>query len=401
MQLSPRITALEESIRKISEAAAKISGCVRFDIGQPDFKTPQHIQDAAIRAIREKPMGYAPMVGIPELRRAIADYENKKGLNLAPENIMVTNGGNGSLFCTFLAIIEKDDEVLIADPAWPPYEMIVRSVGGVPVYTKFFEGGESSKASSGATAKRDDFDGKKLLADSIESAITSKSKAIIVNSPENPTGRVASESDLKTIAEIAIEHGIMIISDEVYDKLLFGGAKHYSIAKFAPENTILINSTSKTYSMTGWRLGWLAAPKDIIKELAKCNRVTTASVSAVVQYAALAALTESQECVQDMCHEYEKRCDTTVKRMKQLNWDFINPEGAFYAFPKIPGCIDSWKLAMELLEKAKVALVPGVSFGPSGEGHVRICYGSVNSECINEGFDRIEKYMNIVNKCKY
>ena len=288
---------------------------------------------------------------------------------------MVTNGGNGALFCAFLALLEKDDEVLLADPTWSPYEMMVRSVGGVPVYTKFFEG-------------------KKLLADSIEGAITSKTKAIIVNSPENPTGRVASESDLKTIAEIASEKGITIISDEVYDKLLFGGAKHHSIAKFAPENTILINSTSTTYSMTGWRLGWLAAPKDTIKELAKCNRVTTASVSAVSQYAALSALTGSQYCIEDMRKEYEKRRDTAVARMKELNWDFVNPEGAFYAFPKIPGCKDSWKLALELLEKAKVALVPGASFGPSGEGHVRICFGSVNSDGINEGFDRIEKHMN-------
>jgi len=374
MQLSPRVTRLEESIRKISEAAAKIPGCVRFDIGQPDFRTPHHIQDAAIRAIKEKPMGYAPMAGIPELRSAIADYENKKGLALAPENIMVTNGGNGALFCAFLALLEKDDEVLLADPAWSPYEMIVRSVGGVPVYTRFF-------------------DGKKLLADSIEGAITSKTRVIVLNSPENPTGRVASESDLKTIAEIALDKGITIISDEVYDKLFFGGAKHCSIAKFAPENTIIINSTSKTYSMTGWRLGWLAAPKDIAKELAKCSRVTTASVSAVSQYAALAAITGSQECVEAMRKEYEKRRDTAVKRMNALGWEFINPEGAFYAFPKIPECNDSWKLAMDLLEKAKVALVPGASFGPSGEGHARICFGSVNSDEINEGFDRIEKHM--------
>lgn len=363
---------LEESIRKISEAAAKIPGCVRFDIGQPDFRTPKHIQDAAIKAIKEKPMGYTPITGIPELRRAIADYENKKGLALKAENILVTNGGTGALFNAFLGIIEKDDEVILPDPVWSPYELIVRSLGGAPNYTKFFGG-------------------KKLLADSIESAITSKTKAIVVNSPENPTGRVASESDLKTIAEIALDKGITIISDEVYDKLLFGGAKHHSIAKFAPENTMLVNSTSKTYSMTGWRLGWLAAPEAAIKELAKCNRVTTASPNAVSQYAALAALTESQECVEGMRHEYERRRDTSVKRMKHLGLEFINPEGAFYAFPKLGG--DSWKLVMDLLQKAKVAVIPGASFGPSGEGHVRMCFGSVNSEGINEGFDRIQRYM--------
>lgn len=393
MQISPRITALQESIRRISESAAKIPDCVRFDIGQPDFPAPKHIQDAAIRAIKEKPMGYAPMAGIPELRLAIADYENKKGLAFAPENIMVTNGGNAALFCAFLALIEKGDEVLLPDPVWSPYEMIVRSVGGVPVYAKYFEDAESSKASGERGAKRDDFGGKHLVSDSIESAITSKTKAIIVNSPENPSGRVASESDLKTMAEIAIKRGITIISDEVYDKLLFGGAMHYSIAKFAPENTIIINSTSKTYSMTGWRLGWLAAPKDIVKELAKCSRVTTASVNAVSQYAALSALTSNQDCVEEMRREYEKRRDTAVARMRKLGWEFVNPEGAFYAFPKIPECGDSWKFALELLEKAKVSLVPGASFGPSGEGHVRICFGSVNSEGINEGFDRIENFL--------
>ncbi len=363
---------LEESIRKISEAAAKIPGCVRFDIGQPDFRTPKHIQDAAIKAIKDAPMGYTPMAGIPELRCAVADYENKKGLALKAENIMVTNGGTGALFNAFLGIIEKDDEVILPDPAWSPYEMIVRSLGGAPNYTKFF-------------------DGKKPLADSIESAITSKTKAIVVNSPENPTGRVASESDLKTIAEIALDKGITIISDEVYDKLLFGDVMHHSIAKFAPENTMLINSTSKTYSMTGWRLGWLAAPVAAIKELAKCNRVTTASPNAVSQYAGLAALTESQECIEEMRKEYELRRDAAVKRMNALGWEFTNPEGAFYAFPKTGG--DSWKLAMDLLLRAKVAVVPGASFGPSGEGHVRMCFGSVNSEGINEGFDRIEKHM--------
>ncbi len=372
MQISPRITSLEETIRKISEAAAKIPDCVRFDIGQPDFRTPSHIQEAAIRAIKEKPAGYTPMTGIPELRSAIADYENKKGLGLKAENIMVTNGGTGALFNAFLGLVEKGDEVLLADPSWPPYELIVRSLGGVPRYARFF-------------------DGKKLLADSIESAITSKTKAIVVNSPENPTGRVAGESDLKTIAEIALDKCITIISDEVYDKLLFKGAKHHSIAKFAPENTMLVNSASKTYSMTGWRLGWLAAPEAAIKELAKCNRVTTASPNAVSQYAALAALTESQDCVEGMRHEYERRRDTSVKRMKQLGLEFINPEGAFYAFPKLGG--DSWKLAMDLLLRAKVAAVPGASFGPSCEGHVRICFGSVNLEGINEGFDRIHRYM--------
>ncbi len=372
MQPSPRITSLEETIRKISEAAAKIPDCVRFDIGQPDFATPKHIQDAAIKAIKEKEMGYTPTAGIAELRKAIADYENKKGLELKPENIMVTNGGTGALFCTFLGLVNPGDEVIIHDPSWSPYELHIRSIGGVPKYAKFF-------------------DGKKMLPESIKEAITSKTKAILVNSPENPTGRVASESDLKAIAELAIDKGITIISDEVYDKLVFGNAKHHSIAKFAPQNTVLINSVSKTYSMTGWRLGWLAAPEDAVKQLVKCNRVTTASPNSISQYAALAALTGSQECVEEMRKVYEERRDTITKRMEKIGWDFTVPEGAFYAFPKVGG--DSWKFAMKLLERAKVAAVPGVSFGPTGEGHIRLCFGSVNSEGINEGFDRIEKVM--------
>ncbi|VVB60382.1 Aromatic-amino-acid aminotransferase 2 [uncultured archaeon] len=372
MQISSRITSLQESIRKISEAAAKIPDCIRFDIGQPDFATPKHIQEAAIKAIKEKEIGYTPTAGIAELRKAIADYENKKGLGLAAENIMVTNGGTGALFCTFLGLVNPGDEVIIPDPSWSPYELHIRSIGGVPKYAKFF-------------------DGKKLLLESIKSAITPKTKIILVNSPENPTGRVASESDLKAIAELAIDKNITIISDEVYDKLVFGNAKHYSIAKFAPENTILVNSVSKTYSMTGWRLGWLAAPENIIKQLVKCNRVTTASPNSISQYAALAALAGSQECVEEMRKVYEKRRDTISKRMKETGWDFIVPEGAFYAFPKVGG--DSWKFAMELLQRAGVAAIPGVSFGPSGEGHIRLCFGSVNSEGINKGFDRIETYL--------
>lgn len=372
MHISPRITTLEETIRKISEAAAKIPGCIRFDIGQPDFRTPEHIRDAAFRAMNGKNIGYTSMLGIAELRKAISDYENKKGLNLAAENIMVTNGGAGALFNVFLGLLERGDEVLLPDPSWSPYELMIRSVGGVPKYARFF-------------------DGDKVIADSIVRAITPKTKAMIVNSPENPTGRVASMNDLKTIAEIAKDSKITLISDEVYDKILFGNAKHFSPAKFAPENTIVVNSMSKSYSMTGWRLGWLAAPKETVKEIAMCNRVTTGCPNAVSQYAALAALEGNQECVEDMRKEYEKRRDTAVRCMKKIGWNFVLPEGAFYAFPKVGG--DSWKFARDMLERAKVAVVPGASFGPSGEGYIRLCFGSVNSDGINEGFGRMEEVM--------
>ncbi len=372
--VAERIQKIQLSIRKISDMAAAIPGCIRFDIGQPDFRTPKNIQDAAIKAIRDGMHDYSPITGILPLKQAIADYERGKGFEASEKNVMVTTGGMGAIFSIMLGYLEQGDEVVLPDPTWPPYMMIVSSVGGVPKLVQYFD----EKGNLDVAA--------------IEKAITKKTKVIVVNTPENPTGRVIREKDLKAIAEVADEKDIMILSDEVYDRLLFDGSRHVSIKKYAPERTILVNSVSKTYAMTGWRLGWMVAEEEIIGELLKCNRSSVACPNTISQYAAVEALTGSQDEVTKMVGEYQKRKDLTVKMMDKMGWDYVNPKGAFYAFPKVGG--DSWKYALDMIEKAKVSVVPGLPSGPKSEGYVRLCFGSCDTEQIKEGFERIEGFGN-------
>lgn len=369
--VAERIQKIQLSIRKISDMAAAIPGCIRFDIGQPDFRTPKNIQDAAIKAIKEGKHDYSPVTGILPLKKAIADYEREKGLEVSEKNVMVTTGGMGAIFTTMLGYIEPGDEVILPDPTWPPYKMIVSSVGGVPKLVQYFDGKGNPDV------------------DAIEKAITEKTKVIVVNTPENPTGRVITEKDLKAIAEIADEKGIVILSDEVYDRLLFDGSRHVSIKKYAPERTIVVNSVSKTYAMTGWRLGWMVAEEEIIGELLKCNRSSVACPNTISQYAALEALSGAQDEVGKMVGEYQKRKDLIVKMMDKMGWRYVEPKGAFYAFPKVGG--DSWKYSLDLMEKAKVSVVPGLPSGPKSEGYVRFCFGSCGLEQIKEGFERIER----------
>lgn len=374
MNVAQKIQNIQLSIRKISDLAASVPGCVRFDIGQPDFSTPKNIQDAAIKAIREGKHGYTPVVGIPQLREAVACYEAGKGFDVSDKNVMVTMGGMGAIFTTMLGFLEPSDEVVLPDPTWPPYKLIVNSVGGVPRLVPYFD-------ESGA-----------LDVDAISAAITSRTKFVVVNTPENPTGRVIGKKDLQAIAQVCEDKGVMILSDEVYDRILFDGADHVSIKKYACDNAILVNSVSKTYAMTGWRVGWLVASEDIIGQLMKCNRASVACPNSVAQYAALEALTGVQTAVERMALEYRKRKNLVVKLMDKMGWDYVVPRGALYAFPKV--CDDSWKYALALMEKGGVSVVPGLPSGPASEGYVRFCFGAAGCAQIKEGFERIEKFEN-------
>ncbi len=372
MKVSRKIQDIRLSIRKISDMASAVPGCIRFDIGQPDFRTPKNIQDAAIKAIKDGSHGYTPIVGIPPLRQAVADYEKTKGFEVTKENIMITTGGMGAIFTTLLGFLEPGDEIIFPDPTWPPYKLMASSVGGVPKLVPYFNAGGS------------------LDTGAIEKAITPKTKFLLVNTPENPTGRIIEKKELKAIAQIAEDKNIMIISDEVYDRILFDGNTHTSIRRYAPDNTIIINSVSKTYAMTGWRLGWLVAEKDTVDQLLKCNRASVACPNTISQYAALEALTGPQDSVKKMVAEYQERKDLIVKMMDSMGWDYILPRGALYTFPK--ACKDSWKYSKDLIEKAKVSVVPGLPCGPKSEGYVRFCFGSANTEQIKEGFERIQKF---------
>ncbi len=374
MNVSKRIQSIQLSIRKISDMAASVPGCIRFDIGQPDFKTPDNICDAAVKAIKDGHHGYTPVTGIAHLRQAIAEYESNKGIDVHDKNVMVTMGGMGAIFTTMLGFLEPGDEVVLPDPTWPPYKLIVNSVGGVPKLTPYFD-------ESGA-----------LDIDTISSAITSRTKFVVVNTPENPTGRVIGKKDLQAIAQVCEDKSVMILSDEVYDRILFDGARHFSLKKYAGDNAILVNSVSKTYAMTGWRVGWTVASEEIIGQLMKCNRASVACPNSVAQYAALEALTGAQTEVDKMVKEYGKRKNLVVKLMDKMGWDYVTPKGALYAFPKV--CDDSWKYALALMEKAGVSVVPGLPSGPASEGYVRFCFGSANCAQIKEGFERIEKFEN-------
>ena len=372
MELNDRMSGLKLAIRRISELASRTPDCIRFDIGQPEFDTPSHIKKSAIEAINEGFTGYTSSFGIPELRKAIAEKECEKGLDIDESNVLVTSGGTGALSCCLLNIISPGDEIIVPNPFWAPYEFITVNAHGKTVQTKYFEDGEFKPGN-------------------IEENITERTKAIIVNTPENPTGRVYEKSELEEIVEIAEKNDLFLISDEVYEKIIFRDSEHHSIASMAPERTFLINSCSKTYAMTGWRVGWIIGQERFINTMMRTNRALTACPSSIAQKAALEALTGPQDCVEEMRSEYEKRRDYAVKKFREMGLDFIVPRGTFYIFPDVGR--DPWDFSLGLLKEKKVSVVPGDAFGSAGETCVRLAL-TVNMEAMKEGLERIEEYLN-------
>lgn len=372
MEFNKRMADIKLSIREITKLASLTPDCIRFDIGQPDFDTPQHIKDGAIKAINEGFTGYTSSFGIPDLRKAIAEKEREKGLKIDEKNVLVTTGGIGALSCCILGILEPGDEVISPNPFWSPYTFIVANAHGKLVETKFFENG-------------------KFKRENIERNISEKTKAIIVNTPENPTGRVIRKEDLETIADIATENDLFLVSDEVYEKITFGDAKHFAIASMAPERTFLVNSCSKTYAMPGWRVGWVIGEERFIEEMMKINRALTACPNSIAQRAALTALTGPQECVEEMRKEYEKRRNYAVKKLTEMGIDFLEPKGTFYVFPEVKQ--DSWKFSLGLLKEKKVSVVPGDAFGSAGRSRVRMSL-TLTVDKIKEGLERIQRYLN-------
>lgn len=355
------------SIRKITAIAGQIKDCIRFDIGQPAFDVPQYIKDGAIKAVNEK-RGYAPYRGYEELRQEIAKFESWKDLNLSKDNITVTTGGMGGLSVLFSTTLNPGDEVVVSKPYWSAYSLPIMLSHG----------------------KLDSIDLKPGL-EELKNKINPKTKWIVVNTPNNPTGEVYSEEFLKEIAEFAKSRDLYILSDEVYDRIIFKG-KHHSIMKFAPERTFMLNSTSKTFAMTGWRLGWIIGPEDQMAEISKGNRGTVACPNSIAMMGAYTALkdfdTIGKSEVDMMVRAYKDRADVMRKRIEEIGWElpFI-PDGALYMFPKC--CEDSWKYSIDLINKIGVSTVPGKAFG--AEGHIRFCFGAVEVDQIHEAFDRIQK----------
>lgn len=356
---------------------------ISFKLGEPDFDTPQHIVMAGFQALLDGKTHYAPPQGILELREAIAKKsieENK--IPCCSENVMVS-AAKHAIFSFILSTIDEGDEVILPDPAWVSYVPSIKIAGGKGIYVKL---------------RNDDF---QFCPDDIAEAITSKTKIIILNSPSNPTGAVAKKEDLMGIADLAKDHDLLVLSDEIYEKIIYEG-KHFSIGSFDDmiERTITINGFSKAYAMTGWRIGWAIAPKYILENMIKVQQHSITCVAPFVQYAALAALGQrekSMESISKMVVEFRKRRDIFVEELNNIEGlQCPKPNGAFYLFPSFNYNLTSNEFAEFLLKKAKVAVNSGTAFGQNGEGHIRLTYAT-SMENILKGIKRIK---NVVTRLK-
>ncbi|MBT3606185.1 MAG: pyridoxal phosphate-dependent aminotransferase [Candidatus Latescibacteria bacterium] len=361
--------------------------------GEPDFDTPEHIQDAGIEAIRTGKTKYTnPASGIPELKDAICNkFQQDNNLSYAPQQIIVTCGAKQTIFDAIVVLIDEGDEVVIPAPYWTSYADQVRLMGGTPVIVP--------------TAPDRNFC---MTARQLQDAISSRTKMVMLNSPCNPTGGVYSHSDLQAIADVIAWAGIYVITDEIYEKLLYDGAQHISIASLIPElmnKTLTVNGVSKAYAMTGWRVGYGAGPQDLIANMIKVQSQETTNTCSISQYAALEALNGPQGCVETMRQAFEKRRNQIVEGLNNLpGFQCRTPQGAFYAFPdvtKLFGASSSWgkiesdiDLCNFLLDEARVACVPGAGFGTSG--YLRFSYAA-SSQDIQEALDRIQTALTQLN----
>ncbi|NMB34032.1 MAG: pyridoxal phosphate-dependent aminotransferase [Clostridium sp.] len=393
MKLSKKALSINPSSTLAIDAKAKRMkaqglNIIGFGAGEPDFDTPDHIKNAAKKAIDEGFTKYTPASGTLELKEAICKkLERENGLNYKPSNIVVSNGAKHSLLNTFQTICNPEDEVIIITPAWVSYPEMVRLADAIPVYVE--------------TKEEDGF---KCTLDRLKKAITKKTKAILINSPGNPTGMIYTKDELRAIADLAVDNNIYIVSDEIYEKLIYNGYNHVSIASFndkIKELTILVNGISKSYAMTGWRIGYTASNEKIAKVMANIQSHATSNPNSIAQKAAIAALEGPQDIVDKMSAEFLKRRNYMVEKINSIDGvSCIMPQGAFYVMMNISKLIGkevcgikiegSDSFADALLEKAKVALVPGSGFGT--DIHVRLSYAT-SLENITEGLNRIETFL--------
>jgi aspartate aminotransferase len=338
--------------------------------GDPDFDTPDYITAAAFQAIENGATHYpAPMKGITPLLEAIAEkMQVDNGISVKPgSDIVVTPGGKWALFLALSAILNPGDEVLYLEPVWVSYPPMIVLAGGAPVAVTLSAG--------------DNF---RITADQLRQKVTPRTKALMVNSPNNPTGRVLTQEELNAIVEVALEHDLYVISDEIYETVIFDGRQHLSPAAVPgmAERTLTINGLSKSHAMTGWRLGWLAGPTPIMKLATQMNSQTVSSAANFTMHAAVAALKGPKEVTRAMCAEYQQRRDFMVPALNAIpGVECLDIEGAFYLFPRFPNSTrNSAELAEALIEKAGIASVPGGAFGKSGEGHVRFTIATAMKE---------------------
>ncbi len=379
MEFNANLKKIKPSgIRKLFDLAQGKKDLVSFGIGEPDFITPAHIRAAAKMALDEGYTHYTPNLGFPEFRKALADKLNQKNkIPVTTEEVIVTSGGTEALFFAFYCLLNPKDELIIPDPGFVTYESQVYFAGGTPVYLHL----------RGENNFHPDLE-------ELKSYITPKTKAILLNSPSNPTGATFDKDELLAIAQLVQEKDIFVISDELYEDIVYDGREHISIASLPgmKERTISIFGFSKSYAMTGWRLAYLTAPLDLVKEIAKLLQNTSVCANSVAQRAGLSAIQGSQDCVKEMFTAYKKRRDILAKGINEIQGlSCHTPEGTFYAFVDISKTgMSSDKLAMYLLEEYGVVTVPGTAFGKQGEGYIRLSFAT-SLEDIKEGIRRIKK----------
>jgi len=382
MELNQNLKKIKPSgIRKLFDLAQNRKDIISFGIGEPDFTTPDHVREAAKRAIEEGYTHYTPNAGYANLREALAQkLADFNHIEAKPEEVVVTSGGTQALFSSFYTLLNPGDELIIPDPGFLIYGSQVFLAGGEPVFLPIREENHFQ-----------------IDANELKGLITEKTKAILLNSPSNPTGMVIKKEILEEVAQIAKERDLFVISDELYEDILFDGREHVSIASFPgmKERTISIFGFSKSYAMTGWRIAYLACPEYLVKEMVKIQQNTAVCPNSVTQRAVLYGLQnpkQTNDSINKMCAAYQERRDVIMEGFKEIEgFECMPPEGAFYAFPNITGTgKSSEELSMYLLEKYGVVTVPGNAFGQYGEGYLRFSFAT-SVDMIKEGIDKIKE----------
>jgi aspartate aminotransferase len=375
--LSPSLTLAIDS--KAKQMKAEGQDVVGFGAGEPDFDTPQHIKDAAIKALNEGFTKYTPASGIPELRQAIADkFKRENGLSYKPSQIIVSCGGKHSCFNVILATCEEGDEVIIPAPYWLSYPEMVKLASATAVIVQ--------------TTDRTEF---KITPQALRQAITPRTRLLVLNSPSNPTGSVYSPEEIKALGDVCVEKGVLIMSDEIYEHLLYDGAVHKSVASFSQahfEHTIIVHGFAKAWSMTGWRLGFCAAPEPIAKAIDAIQSHSTSNPTSFAQKGAVAALKGPQDHLKTWLAEFDRRRSFAWRKLNSIpGLSCVNAKGAFYLFPNISKTgLKSTEFCARLLEAEKVAAVPGIAFG--ADDYLRISYATSMAN-LQKGLERIEKFV--------
>ena len=387
--IAPSLTlSIDARAKEMKAAGLDVIG---FGAGEPDFPTPQFICDAAKEALDLGMTRYTPAAGTKALRKAICKkLERDNDMTYTYGDIVVSSGAKHSLYNVFQAIIDPGDEVLIPTPCWVSYPEMVRMAGGIPVYIP------ADESTGFIPTNRD-----------IAARVTRRTKAIIITSPSNPNGSVWSKEQLQFVADLAVSHPFYVVSDEIYEKLIYDGQKHFSIAQLGEEikaQTFIVNGMSKAYAMTGWRIGYVAGPRQEMKAMANFQSHATSNPNSIAQYAALKALEAGDECIQPMVAEFEKRRNAMVERINQIEGlSCLKPQGAFYIMLNIKQLLgrsyngrvieSSLDFAELLLAEKEVAVVPGVAF--EAEGFCRLSYAIALEQCL-KGLDRIEEFVRLL-----